>query len=301
MNAARRLLHRRHPTVLAALLAALLCGACAVPGTPGAPAQADSAAQAAGTSSAGTDGQSPQASDDAAAHRAAAEAEAAEPGGALPGENLPQVELSQKLLFQLLAAEVAAQRGQIADASATYLAMARETRDPRLARRAAELALGNRSLQTALSAAQLWHELSPDSPMATQTIEALWLTTGRLDSAEPLLRARLERARTDKQLTQAYAYIQRALARSPDRSASLALICGSNPAMNRPPSPPRNTPRRPKMARRARSNNCRPSSSASRRRWKRASCWRGYWLPASAPTKRARSSRQHSSRNPTAR
>lgn len=222
MNAARRPLHRRHPTALAALLAALLCGACAGPGTPGAPG-APAAAQATGT--AGTDGQSPRAGDDAEAQRqAGAEADAAEAGGAPSGENLPQVELNQKLLFQILAAEIAAQRGQVADASATYLAMARETRDPRLARRSTELALGNRSLQTALSAAQLWHELSPDSPMATQTVEALWLTTGRLDAAEPLLRARLERARADKQLVQAYAYIQRALVRSPDRSAALALI-----------------------------------------------------------------------------
>ncbi|MGD9942489.1 MAG: tetratricopeptide repeat protein [Burkholderiaceae bacterium] len=235
---ARRTFSVRHSAALAALLAALLGGACAGPDGAGlggaASASRDGSAAASGASpsersaqaapgdSERRDGSGANASDQAAADEAAEADEHA--GGSPAGENIPQVELSQKLLFQLLAAEIAAQRGQINDAPATYLSMARETRDPRLARRAAELALGSRALQPALAAAQLWHELSPDSPMATQTLEALWLTTGRLDEAEPLLAKRLERARADKQLPDAYNYVQRALSRSPDRGPALDAV-----------------------------------------------------------------------------
>lgn len=141
-----------------------------------------------------------------------------------PPEVLPQVALTPQLMFQLLAAEIAAQRGEPGSASATYLSMAQQTRDPRLARRATELALVDRSLDGALPAAQLWHELSPDSPIARQTIESLWLSTGRLDAAEPLLRARLEAARTERRLPEAYAQLQRALARAADRKAALATL-----------------------------------------------------------------------------
>ena len=49
--------------------------------------------------------------------------------------------LSGALLYQLMAAEVAAQRGELGTAYAVYLKLARDTRDPRLAKRATELAL----------------------------------------------------------------------------------------------------------------------------------------------------------------
>src|SRR5690606_13368337 len=123
-----------------------------------------------------------------------------------------------------LASEIAAQRGEVGSAAATYLSMARQTRDPRLARRATELALVERSLDHALPAAELWHELSPGSPIATQTIESLWISTGRLADAEPLLRARLDKARADRRLPEAYSLLQRTLTRAPNRKAALAML-----------------------------------------------------------------------------
>jgi len=137
---------------------------------------------------------------------------------------LPEVELSSQLMFQLLASEIAAQRGELASASSTYLSMARQTRDPRLARRAAELALAERSLERALPAARLWHELAPRSGLAAQTLEALLLSAGQLEEAEPLLRARLERARAEGELPETYAGLQRMLARASDKTAALALL-----------------------------------------------------------------------------
>jgi tetratricopeptide (TPR) repeat protein len=137
---------------------------------------------------------------------------------------VPSADLTPEIVFQLLASEIAAQRGQTANATATYLALARKIRDPRLARRATELALSERSIDRALQAARLWQELAPDTPSAAQTLESLLLGAGRLDEARPLAQRRLAAARSAGTLDEAYALLQRALARSPDKSAAFALL-----------------------------------------------------------------------------
>jgi tetratricopeptide (TPR) repeat protein len=137
---------------------------------------------------------------------------------------LPAADLTPELVFQLLASEIAAQRGQTGSATATYLSLARKIRDPRLARRATELALAERSLDRALQAARLWHELAPAVADASQTLETLLLSTGRLEEARPLIARRLAAARAAGTLDDAYAQLQRALGRSPDKSAAFGFL-----------------------------------------------------------------------------
>jgi hypothetical protein len=48
----------------------------------------------------------------------------------------PDIDLSSALLYQIMAAEVALQRGDAGSAFATYLSVARQTRDARIASRA---------------------------------------------------------------------------------------------------------------------------------------------------------------------
>ena len=139
-------------------------------------------------------------------------------------ENLPDVDLNPQLLFQLLASEIAAQRGQLGSATATYQRMAEDTRDPRLARRATELALAQRALDRALPAARLWYELSPESAQAGATLETLLLSTGDLEAAEPLMAKRLSKARGDKKLPQFYRQTERSLSRVTDKKAALELL-----------------------------------------------------------------------------
>jgi len=136
----------------------------------------------------------------------------------------PAVELSPQLLFQLLAADIAAQRGELGSAWSTYMALARQTRDPRIARRAAETAISGRALEQAVQAAQLWRELAPDSRAARQTLETLWLGSGRLEQIEPVLAERLGRARREGSLPAAYADLQRALVRVQDRAGAWRLL-----------------------------------------------------------------------------
>lgn len=143
---------------------------------------------------------------------------------ASPGAPLPDVELTPQLIYQLLAAELAAQRGEVGTAAATYLSIAQKLRDPRVARRATELALAARTPKRALTAARLWLELEPASQLAAQTVQALQLSTGDLRAAEESIVRQLEQARREARLAQAYEEIQRALLRVQDRARALELL-----------------------------------------------------------------------------
>jgi tetratricopeptide (TPR) repeat protein len=140
------------------------------------------------------------------------------------GGPIPERQLTEQIMFQVLAAEIAAQRGQFASASRTYFDMAKDTRDPRFAQRATELGLASRSMELALPSAQLWMELAPKSQAAAQTMEALWLSTGKLSDAEPLLAKRLSQARKDKTIAAAYQQVSRVLPQMSDKKGALAMM-----------------------------------------------------------------------------
>ena len=67
-------------------------------------------------------------------------------------EILPVRSLTNDLLYQILSADIAEQRGLDVYAYETMLDVAKETADPRLARRAAEIAVKNRNIKDALQA-----------------------------------------------------------------------------------------------------------------------------------------------------
>ena len=104
----------------------------------------------------------------------------------------PKQSLTPDILFKFLVAEVAGQRGAILIAQSTYLDLARQTRDPRIARRAAEISLFARDQAGALEATRLWAASEADSERAQQTLAALLLNEGKVAEAEPILRALLQ-------------------------------------------------------------------------------------------------------------
>ena len=133
----------------------------------------------------------------------------------------PDYDLSGPLLFQLMSAEVAVQRGELGAAYATFLSLAKQTGDPRIAQRATEVAISGRAMQQALESATLWRELAPKSSEASQTLSALLIASNRFSDATPLLR---EQVTTDAQPVEALQRIQRTLARAPERAAAFALL-----------------------------------------------------------------------------
>ena len=106
---------------------------------------------------------------------------------------LPKQPLTSDILFKFLVAEVAGQRGEISIAESTYLDLARQTRDPRIARRAAEVSMFAHDPAGALEATRLWVAAEPDSDRAQQTLVVLLLNEGKLAEAEPILRTLLKK------------------------------------------------------------------------------------------------------------
>jgi len=91
--------------------------------------------------------------------------------------------VSGDYLFQYLMSEIAGQRGNGAAASSGLFDLAKRTNDPRVARRAVELAFQSRQFDQALESATLWAELEPESPMARQALGVIAANQGSLQTA----------------------------------------------------------------------------------------------------------------------
>lgn len=115
---------------------------------------------------------------------------------------LPAIELTDDLLFQFLVSEIAGQRGMLALAKEGYLDLARKTRDPRLVRRAAEIALYSRDQVAALELSRLWIELEPNSSRALQTLVVMLIAQGQVEEAAPYLEKMLNGANLDDSFMQ---------------------------------------------------------------------------------------------------
>ncbi|WP_028219976.1 tetratricopeptide repeat protein [Paraburkholderia oxyphila] len=157
-------------------------------------------------------------------------------GPASPDEmkDLPSVPLTSQIVFQVLAAEIALQRDQPAPAYQTYLALARDTHDPRMAQRATEIALAAQSPTDALAAVQLWQQYAPDSERAAQLDASLLVLAGKPADAQPLLARELARVPADSR-GQALLSLQLLLSRGPNRAGGLdTLKALLKDDMNRP-------------------------------------------------------------------
>jgi tetratricopeptide (TPR) repeat protein len=97
-------------------------------------------------------------------------------------------------MFEYLVAELAAQRGDTEGAIAVYQRLARELKDPHIARRAVETAIRARAFGPAMDSATLLLELDPDSALAREIIAALLANGGDLAKAKGTLAGILERA-----------------------------------------------------------------------------------------------------------
>jgi tetratricopeptide (TPR) repeat protein len=154
---------------------------------------------------------------------------AAEPGAALAAaetpaapEVLPNNELTGDLLFRLTKAELEFKQGQWQGAYITMMALAQQTRDPRLARRAAEMALTAKQGPEALSAIRLWRSLAPDSDEATQYFLGFAVVMDDLTEAEQIFEKRLKDA-PPAMRGLAMMQMQQFLLRAKDKEAAFKL------------------------------------------------------------------------------
>lgn len=134
---------------------------------------------------------------------------------------LPAVNLTGELLYRVLAAELAAQRGEFDMASGWFLGLARDTSDPRLAQKAFQASVLARNMERAQRAAQQWVLLAPDDQDAVASAMALAASNGRTSGMASALRARIERAQdADLAIMQAAAIVSKLN----DKAAALDVL-----------------------------------------------------------------------------
>jgi tetratricopeptide (TPR) repeat protein len=95
--------------------------------------------------------------------------------------------LTASRMFQILAADLAIQRGEYEVGAKIYLELANNLKDPRLARRAAQAATLARKPELVLEAAKIWATLEPDSPQARNTLAAVMVSQGTLADSKKFL------------------------------------------------------------------------------------------------------------------
>ncbi len=150
-------------------------------------------------------------------------ARAEEAAAAAAEAKLPKVQLTGELLYQIMRAELDFRNDEWTRPYGTMMTMARQTGDPRLARRAAEMALGARQTGESMAAVALWRELAPESEEATQYFLGLAVMSDDLGEAEKIFARRLKDA-TPATRGMAMFQAQQFLERARDKKAGVALL-----------------------------------------------------------------------------
>ena len=143
-------------------------------------------------------------------------------GSGTSGNTAPATELTADSLFDFMLGETALQRDQPDVAVESFIRMAKETRNPRIAEHATDIALRARRFKEAREAIDLWVTLEPDSMQARQAAVALFVANGELHNVRPHIEQllKLEPDTVDK----AFMQINKLLSNHPDKEAVLKLV-----------------------------------------------------------------------------
>jgi len=131
---------------------------------------------------------------------------------------------SGQAIFEVLASEIALQRGEAGLAFNTYLEMARQYQDPRLAQRAMEIAITAGSPNLALQAAQSWDSLVPasDTKPKEVLITLLLLSDRWSEAIKPAIA--LLKLQTPEQQENTLLQLQGLLSKSKDETGALTAF-----------------------------------------------------------------------------
>lgn len=131
-----------------------------------------------------------------------------------------EAELTAEFVYKYLIGEVAGQRGDFATSGSIFYDLARSTRDPRLAERAAKTAAYGNVSNLAIPAVKLWSELDPTSTEAQQAMTEMLIATDRVNETEPYLAKLLTNEETR---ANGFLYLNSLLSRSADKANVLRL------------------------------------------------------------------------------
>lgn len=128
---------------------------------------------------------------------------------------------SGEAIFEVLASEIALQRGEAGLAYKTYLELARQLDDPRLAQRAMEIAINAGAPDLALQAAQTWDGLAgPKQTKPKEVLITLLILNQRWsDAVQPAIALLRQQTPAQREIT--LQQIQALLAKAKDESEAL--------------------------------------------------------------------------------
>lgn len=152
--------------------------------------------------------------------RAAQPASEEEAPAAAAKPDLPKLDLTEAVLYEYLLAEIAGQRGALGLSAQAYADLAKRTRDPRIAKRATEVALYARMPAAAIDAARIWYEAEPTSSQALQALATLLIGAKRQQEALPYLQKFLAADASGAGFLQ----LSRLLANNQDKALTLELV-----------------------------------------------------------------------------
>ena len=130
-------------------------------------------------------------------------------------------DLSSDFIYKYLVGEVAGQRGDLVASASIFYELAKAERDPRLAERAAKIAVYANIPSLAIPAVKLWSELDPTSTEAQQAVSEMLIATGKLKDTEPFLAKLLVKEETR---AGGFLYLNVLLSRSSDKEGILSLV-----------------------------------------------------------------------------
>jgi tetratricopeptide (TPR) repeat protein len=158
-----------------------------------------------------------------AAAKAAPAAPQDEAGTAAAEEHAPNVNMTSAMLYQLMKAEMEFRKGDWQGPYLTMLSLAQQTKDPRLARRAAEMAVAAKQVDDALAAIKLWRELDPSSEEANQYYLGLVVISDNIAPAEEILKRKLAEAPPATRGVMMF-HAEQLLLRAADKQAAAAML-----------------------------------------------------------------------------
>ena len=133
----------------------------------------------------------------------------------------PSEPLTEEALYDILLAEIAGQRGRLDVSAPHYLQAALDSRDPRVAERAVQIATFAKEYKVALRAAQHWLEIDPSSIEARKMVTALALKLGDIDEVVRQLDYLIS---TAKDHTEGFRLATAVLIRNADKTDALAAM-----------------------------------------------------------------------------
>ncbi|WP_455208329.1 tetratricopeptide repeat protein [Kaarinaea lacus] len=144
-----------------------------------------------------------------------------------PGDSLVEeleTDVPPHLMYKLLVAEIAGQRGELNLAIDNYIDVAKETRDPKVAARATQIALYAKEIDKALEASDLWVNVDPDNAEARRSLASVYLRLGRPVDAVEQYEKMLTLVDDPENPGYGFTIIASQLAREPDRELSMSVM-----------------------------------------------------------------------------